>query len=571
MSSFLDFYLTTDGATSAVQILTEDSLELQAPHLLLNGEITEYGNRVVNELYPVDLATTGPISLATGLAVGTGHFVDGVAISYDGMRILVKDQADPIENGIYLTTHGPAVREPTGVLGIQKYQGARVRVKDGTANWNQVFVNTDRLIQTLGPTGDPFNPGDPIHFVPLRTFLGGAVTGLPAPTSGSDAATKSYVDSLVTGLSWKPSVRAASTANVAIATLQNGSVVDGVTLATGDRVLLQAQTTDTQNGLYLVPAVGPATRTTDADTGAELETAAVFVQEGTTNANKAFVCTTDAITVGTTPIVWVAFATAADVQPHSVNLDASTVAGGALLKAASAAAQAAILGPSLRLRRQDQLAARAAAAMGGALTVVDSFLDFDRPNVDRTLPGFQYAGSPLVSAANIPGGALKLSTTANSTAAEQAYGPTASFLPRTDTGTGFAEFGIKLTTATIHASMALYSSLVSNIDNTECLAFGVFGAHSTTQFAVRNGGTYIDLGAIDTNLHSFGVGYVGNGNFQPYFDGVAIGAPVAFANSKTGSATPLYYIHSAEQTNGSDAAVAAFWLDYVYAATVPST
>lgn len=213
-----------------------------------------------------------------------------------------------------------------------------------------------------------------------------------------------------------------------------------------------------------------------------------------------------------------------------------------------------------------------AADLLGVSEVVDTFEDFDRPNLDRTPggTGWQFSGAPTVTAINIPGAALKLTTTTLSTSSQQAYGPAQSFLPRTDTGVGFVEFGIKLTTATISASMALYSSLVSNVDNSECLAFGVFGANSTGQFAIRNGGTYVNLGAVNTSMHRIGCTY-GGGNFQPYFDGSPVGSPVAMVNSKTANATPLYYIHSAEQTNVADAAVAAFWLDYIYAATVRST
>lgn len=133
------------------------------------------------------------------------------------------------------------------------------------------------------------------------SFAANSATRLP-----TQRAAKSYVDNLLTGLSWKQSVRAATTANGTLATaFANGQVVDGVTLATGDRILLKNQATGSQNGIYVVAASGAPTRATDADTNAELPTATVFVREGTTNADTQWTCTNDAITLGTTSVVFV--------------------------------------------------------------------------------------------------------------------------------------------------------------------------------------------------------------------------------------------------------------------------
>lgn len=139
------------------------------------------------------------------------------------------------------------------------------------------------------------------------------VTGLATPTGSSDAATKSYVDGLSNGLDWKASVRCASTANVVIVSaLENGDAIDGVTLATGDRVLLKNQTTASENGIYVAVASGAASRSADADASAEMTGGlAVFVNEGTTNADTGWVLTTnDAITLGSTNLTFAQFTTA---------------------------------------------------------------------------------------------------------------------------------------------------------------------------------------------------------------------------------------------------------------------
>jgi hypothetical protein len=136
------------------------------------------------------------------------------------------------------------------------------------------------------------------------TLTGGTITGLGDPSASSDAATKNYVDNLVTGLRTRVIARVASTANVIIASgLENGDVIDGVTLVTGNRVLLKNQTTTSQNGLYTVVASGTASRDTEFDIISEIAGQLILVSEGTTNADLMFLCTTDtSATLGSSAI-----------------------------------------------------------------------------------------------------------------------------------------------------------------------------------------------------------------------------------------------------------------------------
>jgi hypothetical protein len=175
-------------------------------------------------------------------------------------------------------------------------------------------VRTNRLDQMASPTAD----------VSFNNIKG---TNLADPTAAQDAVNKRYVDNFVNGMAWKESVRMATAAALAAGTYSNGTAgvgatftasangvmanVDGVTPAVNDRILVKDQATALQNGVYVVTSVGAAgapfvlTRALDADEAGDLLGAVVPVQEGTANADKAFISTTNApITMGTTSVAF---------------------------------------------------------------------------------------------------------------------------------------------------------------------------------------------------------------------------------------------------------------------------
>jgi len=116
-------------------------------------------------------------------------------------------------------------------------------------------------------------------------------------------------EALTLSFSYKESVRVATTAAQTLASeFENGDTIDGIVLATGDRILIKDQAAGDENGIYTVNASGAPTRSTDADTANDLLQAAVWIQEGTVNEDTGYVLTTDApITVDTTALVFVQF------------------------------------------------------------------------------------------------------------------------------------------------------------------------------------------------------------------------------------------------------------------------
>jgi hypothetical protein len=169
-------------------------------------------------------------------------------------------------------------------------------------------TGTGGLVRATGPTlTDPIvgtqSPGD-------NTTKGASTAFVTAAVAAGQA-----------GLSWKQAVRAATTAALTLASdFENGDTVDGVVLATGDRILIKNQAAQTENGIYIVAASGAPTRATDADSGAELVGAAVFVSEGTANADTAWTCTTNAtITLGATNIVFAQFGAGGAPAAHATS------------------------------------------------------------------------------------------------------------------------------------------------------------------------------------------------------------------------------------------------------------
>ena len=150
------------------------------------------------------------------------------------------------------------------------------------------------------------------------------------PTQGGHFATKKYVDDSITGLDVKNSVRAATTAPLPSCTAAGAGVgktltangngalgIDGVTVVSGDRILVKNESNAVNNGIYVVTATGSAstafvlTRAQDADGSPSSEITSgmyTFVAEGSTNAASGWILNAaDPLVADSTPLPFTQF------------------------------------------------------------------------------------------------------------------------------------------------------------------------------------------------------------------------------------------------------------------------
>lgn len=160
----------------------------------------------------------------------------------------------------------------------------------------------------------------------LAVASGATSTVADAPSNDSDIANKAYVDNVAAGLDSKPSVICATTAALTGTGLastaqqitwdatEGPTTIDGVTLSNDDRILVKNETDGSgtldgeDNGIYVRTSQDQWDRADDMDSWDEVPSAYTWVEEGTTNADSGFVCTSDAGgTIGTDDISFTQF------------------------------------------------------------------------------------------------------------------------------------------------------------------------------------------------------------------------------------------------------------------------
>ena len=201
---------------------------------------------------PVRAASTGSITLLSGLQT-----IDGVAL-VAGDRVLVKDQSNQRQNGIYVVATGAWERASDANTAADLRAGSYVFVTSGTTNGARGFMLDVDAVQ-VGIT--------PLTFSAFTVQANRTNPFTPANVLGS--------------------VVAATTANIALQGLQQ--VIDGIQVAAGDRVLVKNQVDPSANGVY-VAAAGGWNRANDANTSAGLARGTtVSVTGGITNAGTSWI------------------------------------------------------------------------------------------------------------------------------------------------------------------------------------------------------------------------------------------------------------------------------------------
>lgn len=225
--------------------------------------------------------------------------------------------------GVTNGTSTPAIEVGTSVTGLLKGNGTTASA--ATSGTDYAPATSGSSILKGNGSGAFSNAVSNTDYAPAvsPTFTG-TVT-VPSTVNATDAAQKQYVDAAIQGLQFKPTATVAATTALPAGTYSNGSsgvgatftvtatgttTVDGHVLAANDLVLVAAQASAFQNGLYTVSTAGTTgvstvlTRHADMDQSAEFSGAMVPVgSTGTANSNSLWLANpSGTVTVGTTNI-----------------------------------------------------------------------------------------------------------------------------------------------------------------------------------------------------------------------------------------------------------------------------
>lgn len=263
-----------------------------------------------------DIASAGTITPPTD---GDSFDVTGTT----GITTIAQGGRDPgcrlwlTFTGVLTITHSDTL-ELQGAADFTSAAGDTLLFQRTASGWKEVSRST-----VAAPAGGDFKADGSVAMTGDLDAGGNQLANVGAPSAGTDATNKDYVDALLAAKDWKDSVRVATVVAGTLATsFENGDTVDGVALATGNRILIKNQVTQSENGIYVVNASGAPTRASDMAASSSAAGAAVSVEVGAANADKQFVCTSNvgADVVGTNDLVFAPFnGTGADIYSDGSN------------------------------------------------------------------------------------------------------------------------------------------------------------------------------------------------------------------------------------------------------------
>jgi hypothetical protein len=290
----------TFGASNAVPVLTVNA----------KGLVTAVSTAAISSSFTIaaDSGTPDVFNNGETLSIVGGEGIDTTVSSATNTITISAENASDTNKGVatfnaanFAVTSGDVVIKDAGVSNA-KLANSSVTIGSSNVALGATITSLSGLTQVqvdnININGNTVTATDVNGNIVLSPNGSGVVdvtdsiiTGVASPVGATDAANKAYVDNAVTGLTFKDAVNLLSDSNIALTGSSGTLVIDGhdqlVAADTGYRILLKAQTTDSENGIYTYSDNGTSytlTRSADADVYTELQGAAVFVLEGVTYA-----------------------------------------------------------------------------------------------------------------------------------------------------------------------------------------------------------------------------------------------------------------------------------------------